>query len=541
MIVSPRAGYTNFLASFQFRLFAIFTLLTALMAVLFGSAYLITEIREQRAHAGERCQLMAAHLADTIRLPLYAENRDALLKIIQETARTPDFHGVSIRTNDGRVLAEIFRPVSRSADELLSKTVEVRSTPLGTSPESAIIGVNDPMGTLIGTVRLDLDTTELKARTRRLVMVACATALFFWITVSSLCYLALRKVTRSFNALMRGLESMQAGDYAVRIAPVSDDEPGRAAIAVSRLAASLRHREEENRRLQQKLVDAMRLEVQNEKKQIMAKLIQTNRMTSLGLLASSMAHEINTPNGAIKLAGQQVAKTWKSVIPILDRVSDEEGDFVLGGVVFSLVRDEVTKAMEVIGRCSERIEKVVQDLRAYNIGGRGDVKDRVNINQVVTDALTIIRAHGRHGNIAIQNEPYPELPAVFGNRYQLEQVIINLILNGIQAIPEERNGTIRIASGYDSAKREVSLTIEDNGKGIPAEIMSRLMEPFFSTRMESGGSGLGLYISNFIVTEHHGLLVFESEPGKGTTVIISIPIADGADSPAPDDMQVHEV
>jgi signal transduction histidine kinase len=539
--VSPRTGFRNFRASFQFKLFAIFTLLTALMAVLFGSAYIVTEIREQRAYAGDRCQLIAAHLADTIRLPLYAENRDTLLQIIRETARTPDFHGVTIRTNDGRVLAEIHRPVSRSADELLSKTAEVRSTPLGSSPESAIIGAKDPMGTLIGTVRLDLDTTDLKARTRRLVTAACATAFLFWITVSSICYLALRKVTRSFNALMRGLESMLGGDYAVRIAPAGNDEPGRAAAAISRLAASLQQREEENRLLQQKLVDAMRLEVQNEKKRIMAKLIQTNRMTSLGLLASSMAHEINTPNGAIKLAGQQVAKTWKSAIPILDRVAEEEGDFVLGGAVFSLVRDEVTKATEVIGRCSERIEKVVQDLRAYNIGGQGDVKDRVNLNQVVSDALTIIRAHGRRGNIAIHNKPYAELPAVIGNRYQLEQVIINLILNSMQAIPEERNGTITIASGYDSAKREVSLAVMDDGKGFSAEIMSRLMEPFFSTRMESGGSGLGLYISNFIVTEHHGLLAFESEPGKGTTVIITIPIAGGGTTPGPDDTPGHEV
>ena len=535
MTMLPRARFRNFRASFQFKLFVIFTLLTALMAVLFGSSYIVTEIREQRTYADNRCRLIAEHLADNIRLPLYAENRDTLRQIIQETAHTPDFHGVTIRASDGRVLAEVQRPVTRSADDLLSKIVEVRSTPLGTSPESAIIGANEPTGALIGTVRLDLDTTDLKARTRRLVTVACVTAFLFWITVSSLCYLALRKVTGSFNALMRGLESMQGGDYAVRIAPTGNDEPGRAAAAISRLAASLQEREEENRRLQQKLVEAMRLEVQNEKKQIMAKLIQTNRMTSLGLLASSMAHEINTPNGAIKLAGQQVAKTWKSAIPILDRVAEEEGDFVLGGAVFSLVRDEVTKATEVIGRCSERIEKVVLDLRAYNIGGRGEVKDKVNLNQVVSDALTIIRAHGRHGNIAIQNEPHPELPAVIGNRYQLEQVIINLILNGIHAIPDECTGTIKIASGYDREKREVSLTVRDDGRGISAEIMSRLMEPFFSTRMESGGSGLGLYISNFIVTEHQGLLEFESEPGRGTTVRITLPIAGSGTTTGPDD------
>ncbi|WP_240732211.1 hypothetical protein [Geobacter sp. FeAm09] len=329
--MSPRTQFITFRASFQFKLFLIFTLLTALMAALFGSAYIVTEIREQSTYADNRCQLIAAHLADTVRLPLYAENRDVLMQIAQETARTPDFHSLTVRTADGRVLAEVRKPAARGSGELLSRTVEVRSTPLGSSPESAISGGRDPMGALIGSVRLDLDTTELKARTRRLIMMACATAFLFWLSVSSICYLALRQVTRSFSALMRGLEAMRAGNYTVRIAPVSNDEPGRAAEAVSLLAASLQQREEENRRLQQQLVDAMRLEVQKEKQQIMAKLIQTNRMTSLGLLASSMAHEINTPNGAIKLAGQQVAKTWKSAIPILERVAEEEGDFVLGG------------------------------------------------------------------------------------------------------------------------------------------------------------------------------------------------------------------
>ncbi|WP_246167034.1 sensor histidine kinase [Oryzomonas japonica] len=539
--MSPCTQFINFRASFQFKLFLIFTLLTALMAVLFGSAYIVTEIREQSIYAGNRCQLIAAHLADTVRLPLFAENRTVLMQIAQDTARTPDFHSLTVRTNDGRVLAEMRKPVSRSPSELLSRTVEVRSTPLGSSPESAIIGSKEPVGALIGTVRLDLDTTEFKARTQRLIMMACATAFLFWISVSSLCYLALRQVTRSFNALMRGLESMQTGNYAVRIAPVSNDEPGRAAGAISLLAASLQEREEENRRLQQQLINAMRLEVQKEKQQIMAKLIQTNRMTSLGLLASSMAHEINTPNGAIKLAGQQVAKTWKSALPILERVAEEEGDFVLGGAVFSLVRGEVTKATEVIARCSERIEKVVQDMRAYNVGGHSDAKDRVNLNQVVVDALTIIRAHGRHGNIVIQNEPYPELPAVTGNRYQLEQVVINLILNSIQAIPESRNGVVTIVSDYDSLHGEVSLVVRDDGKGIRPDIMSRLMEPFFSTRMESGGSGLGLYISNFIVTEHRGRLVFESEPDKGTTATISIPAADNGGTAGPDAPPVPEV
>ena len=82
----------------------------------------------------------------------------------------------------------------------------------------------------------------------------------------------------------------------------------------------------ENRTLQEELVKAMRLEVQEERRKIMAKLIQTNRMTSLGLLISSIAHNINTPNGAIKLAAQHLASSWKDALPILEQVTKEEGD-----------------------------------------------------------------------------------------------------------------------------------------------------------------------------------------------------------------------
>ena len=135
--------------------------------------------------------------------------------------------------------------------------------------------------------------------------------------------------------------------------------------------------------------------------EVMAKLIQTNRMTSLGLLISSIAHNINTPNGAIKLAAQHLAGSWKDALPILEQVTKEEGDFTLGGLPFGVAKGEIRGAADSILNNADRVERVIQDLRAYNVGERNELSPGVSVNRVVEEALTIIRAHGRQGEITI--------------------------------------------------------------------------------------------------------------------------------------------
>ena len=167
---------------------------------------------------------------------------------------------------------------------------------------------------------------------------------------------------------MQGVEKITQGDYSIRIPTESDDEPEQAAMAINDLAATLQDRERENRRLQAELLNAMKVEVQEERKLLMAKLIQTNRMTSLGLLVSSMAHEINNPNGAIRLAAQYMNKAWKDTLPVLKGIAREEGDFSIGGIPLSMAGEEIARSGENIIRNTERIETVIKNLRAYSLG-----------------------------------------------------------------------------------------------------------------------------------------------------------------------------
>jgi signal transduction histidine kinase len=194
--------------------------------------------------------------------------------------------------------------------------------------------------------------------------------------------------------------------------------------------------------------------------------------------------------------------------------------------VYSLAREGVNRATEIISRCSERIEKVIQDLRAYNVGNH-EVLERLDVNRAVSDALVIVKSRGYRSDIEVVAELKPDLPLVHGNSHQIGQVVINLVLNAIQAIPEGRGGAVSVETGYDGTTGEVSISVNDNGEGISSEMLVILTEPFVSSRLGKGGSGLGLYISDFIVREHNGKLAFSSEPGVGTTAMIAIPAVTG--------------
>ncbi len=516
------ASLSWFFASFRFRLFAIFTAVTALATTFFVSLYVISEIRSQRNQAAANLQMLAVNLAERIPLPLFAENRGALLQLAQDTAALSGLYSVTITTRNAKTLVTLRQPILVPQADLLSATVPVISHPMVTSPEEALTGKQDASGIKIGTVHLETDTLKLKENSRRLIMTAALISFAYWIVVSVLCYLALRKVTSSFNALMQGLRIMRTGDFEAKIEVESDDEPGRAACAVNELGASLLEREAENRRLNEELVRAMRLEVQEEKKQLMAKLIETNRMTSLGLLASSMAHEINNPNASIRLAGQYLTRAWRDALPLLVKAAEDEGDFVLGGLPFSIARNNIQECGATIDRNTERIAQVVQDLRSYSLGERNLLHPGVNINQVVKAALTIVRSHSKRTDITIVADMNDDVPMITGSLHQLEQVVVNLLMNALQAMPAGK-GMIAARTSYNQVSNEVMIEVCDEGEGIPPETRERLLEPFFSTRIDKGGSGLGLFVANFIVTAHNGRLKFDSVPGNGTTVTIHLP------------------
>ena len=525
--MTPLIRLKRFRGSFRSRLFLIFTAFTGIISAAFVFVLISGEIQNYKDRSTEKAQLLASLIASNITLDLYSENIAELSRHAAEMFSTPSVARVVITDNDSRRLVDVTAPTVTSGTPVVTSSAPVIVNTSSPSAESALSGIKSPVLAPLGSVSLSIDTADRNKSITAAVIKTSWMALLFWIAVVAACYPVLKRVTQSFDTLTEGLNIMMTGDYSRKIFIDKDDEAGRAAHTVNRLAATLEEREIENCTLQEKLVNAMRLEVQEERRNIMAKLIQTNRMTSLGLLISSIAHNINTPNGAIKLAAQYVANSWKDTLPILEHIAKEEGDFTIGGLPLGIAKVEIKGANESIINNANRVERVIQDLRTYNLGERNEHRPGVSVNLVVEEALTIIRAHGRQGEISITPTLSPNLPDITGNQYQLEQVVVNLILNAMQATPNNK-GSVIVTTDFIAESAEVRISVTDHGEGITTSVRKHLFEPFYTTKINTGGSGLGLYISNFIVTEHKGLLTIESD-NDATVATVHLPVVAKAD------------
>jgi PAS domain S-box-containing protein len=263
-----------------------------------------------------------------------------------------------------------------------------------------------------------------------------------------------------------------------------------------------------------------KVRMQLEVEAFQSKLISSNKLASLGMLVSGVVHEINNPNNFISVNSSLLATIWDKAFPILERYAAEEGDFELAGMPFERVRDVVPKLFSGLKKGSTRIKDIVDNLKGISKDDNRHCESKVDMIQVVHDALTIIGHQIKHFTDNFTLDHPKSAVFVYGNHQQLEQVIINLIMNALQSLPDKRCG-IRVSVGH-SGKTRVIMAVQDEGRGIGAEIIERITEPFFSTRLDEGGTGLGLSISASIIKDHGGSIKFISHVDKGTKVMVSL-------------------
>ena len=185
-----RADLTELLASFRFKLFLIFTLITACTVTLFSSLHVYNEIKSKRADTTAVVHLLAQRLAISARLPLYAENLQALLQLAREEFLVPEIHAVVISNHNGRVLVHLRRPDHFDSSEIIIQTVEVRNDPGGLSAKNACTNSRGSSKNMIGTVRIERGTAELTQRTMVFIKSIASVSFIFWLTVSFFCYKA---------------------------------------------------------------------------------------------------------------------------------------------------------------------------------------------------------------------------------------------------------------------------------------------------------------------------------------------------------------
>ena len=250
-------------------------------------------------------------------------------------------------------------------------------------------------------------------------------------------------------------------------------------------------------------------------------LTQADKMISLGVLVSGVAHEINNPNHSIMLNASLLRDAWKGVAPLVDAQVASDPDARVGALPWRELRDEMTSMIDDIEHASERIRGIVTELRGFALDHDAGERSPLSINDVVKSSLRLLGNHIRKATTRFSTTLASDLPPVLGNARRLEQVLINLMINACQAL-ENTDCAIAIETGR--TETHVVVRVIDEGRGIAPGDLRKITEPFFTTKRASGGSGLGLAVSERIAQEHGGALTFESEQGLGTTATLSIPI-----------------
>jgi PAS domain S-box-containing protein len=252
-------------------------------------------------------------------------------------------------------------------------------------------------------------------------------------------------------------------------------------------------------------------------------LVQADKMASLGILSSGIAHEISNPNNFILLNAKLFTRVWADVVPILDEYFAHNGDFSVAGMPYSVARDKLIQSVQGIVQGSERIQNITKSLTEYSRRDGGAKTAAVDINNVVSMAITITDSLIKRSTANCRVEYGSTIPPISGNAQQLEQVVINLITNACQSLPDT-TGELKIKTSFAKERNEVVVTVRDSGTGIKGEDLKYIMDPFFTTKRDHGGTGLGLSVSNNIVRSHGGSLVLTSEPNKGTKAKIILPV-----------------
>ena len=252
-------------------------------------------------------------------------------------------------------------------------------------------------------------------------------------------------------------------------------------------------------------------------------LVQADKMAALGILVSGVAHEINNPNGLILLNMPVMIEAFQDLHPILEEHFQACGDFDCAGLRYSRMREALPRLMSQMLESSRRVKFIVEDLKDFARQQEPGLTTEVDLNQTVRTALrlmtNLIDKSTQHFSVS-----YGEaLPPIRGSAQRIEQVVVNLVLNACQALPGT-DRAVELATFIASGENALVLEVRDQGTGISPEHLSHLTDPFFTTKRESGGTGLGLSVSLGIVQEHGGSLTFSSRLGSGTTARLTLPI-----------------
>ncbi len=341
-----------------------------------------------------------------------------------------------------------------------------------------------------------LTNDKLKAKTKQALRDIGESRNFLYVllAVGPLLSLGLAAVfvggfTKSVNRLLEATRSLKSGNLDHRVEGLKD-EFGELASSFNEMAGSIKDQMRRMREAEQTLENANR-----ELKHTQEQMVRAETMAALGTLSSGISHEINTPLSVILNMTQLIKEDAKDNPSLL-------------------------KDLNVLEAEANQAIKVSRSLLGFSRSAKF-VKERVDVNQVLEDLFKIMEFQPSAKSVNLKKRLARELPLIHVNSGQIRQVLLNVILNAIQAMPN--GGDLEVSTGNRSTDvlKGVEITVADTGTGIPKENIEKIFQPFFTTKEE--GTGFGLAISYGIVQEHQGQISVESEVGRGTTFRIFLP------------------
>ena len=399
------------------------------------------------------------------------QDRKALGEIREKVAATTQ----TLEAEKGDIIPAIGETDLRKLESLLkayAKTIEpVRGTvPPDAAQEERIRGAGRSLQEYADSI-----TRLERKRVNDIIQDAKRILIFsFWAILASallIGHFISQKIVRSLRQIEKMTRSISEGNFAQVRDIRSRDELGSVIDAVNHMSEELAHREEQ--------------------------ILQSKKLASLGILTAGVAHEITNPLNNISM----IAQTYEELYG-------------------QLGEEQRISLMQKVDAETERIRKIVKNLLDFSKPKDAQPKE-ADLNAVIQKTLTLVQNMIDVQNIETIIRLDPGLPRVFIDEHQVQQVLVNLITNAVQAMTA--GGRLFIATRRGKDGSSVEVTVKDTGQGIQPGFLPHIFDPFFSTKGE-GGTGLGLSVSYGIIRNHRGDIRVESKPGVGTTFTVELPL-----------------
>jgi two-component system NtrC family sensor kinase len=383
-------------------------------------------------------------------------------------------------------------------------------TPIYNEPSCATgrCHVHPRIQRVIGVIELGMRLDAIEREGGALAQSTIWISVVFALLLGTLTFVFTRQlVVRPIGRLVQGTRGVGAGDLTQRV-PVQG--PGELAVlqaSFNEMGTAL----EATRAERDALLAGLEQQVKERTEALeraQERLIQTEKLSSLGRLSASIAHEINNPLAGILTTAKLLIRTLE------DRTDDPKGPWIV-------------KQLGLVQRETERCTAIVRNLLGFARERPLTLTD-ADVNAALDEALFLVHNQIVLQNIVLEREFAP-VPAVRADLGQLRQAFADIIINACDAMPN--GGTLRVRSRVVAEDDALEVSIVDTGVGIPREQLSKVLDPFFTTKEK--GTGLGLSVVYGVVERHCGRLFIDSEPGAGTTVTIRLPLASGGERPAP--------